>query len=168
MTLAAHDEGTAPVIALYRTGAIEEALKTGYLTGYSRFRHARRAGEKPDPQWVLDDKVPESITFMVDDVARSGDRDLQQRAYEGLVISCGKPLAGCARETLRQIAEVAAGMGDEPSMKAALAAAARQLDAGPDEAFPALYIAASWAHCEDVRSHRIPNNPTAAARCAGR
>jgi hypothetical protein len=152
MALAAHDWGTAPVIALYRTGAIEEALDTGYLTGYSRFRHARRAGERPDPQWVLDDKDAISIAFMADDVARGGDRDIQQRAYEGLVISCGKPLTECSLETLQQIAEVAAGRGDESGMKEALAAAARQLDAAPDDEFPALYVAGTWAHCEAVLS----------------
>jgi hypothetical protein len=140
----------APAIALYRTGAIDEALNTGYLTGLSRYRHARRAGEKPDPQWVLDDKDAASIAFMADDVARGGDRDIQRRAYEGLVISCGKPLAACSLETLQQIAEVAAGMGDESSMKGALAAAARQLDATPNDEFPALYIAGTWAHCEAV------------------
>jgi hypothetical protein len=150
MALAAHGWGMAPVIALYRTGAIEEALSTGYLTGYDRYRNARRAGEKPDPQWVLDDKDATSIAFMVDDVADGGDRDVQQRAYEGLVVSCRKPLAKCSLETLQQIATIAAGMGDELSMKEALAAAARQLDAAPKDEFPALYVAGTWAHCEAV------------------
>jgi len=150
MVLAAHGWGTAPVIALYRTGAIEEAVNTGYLTGYNRYRHARRAGEKPDPQWVLDDGDATSIEFMADDVARGGDRDIQRRAYEGLVIRCGKPLGECSLETLQQIAAVAAGMGDESSIKVALAAAARQLDATPDDEFPALYVAGTWVHCEAV------------------
>ncbi|MBC8025007.1 MAG: hypothetical protein H7Y89_03365, partial [Steroidobacteraceae bacterium] len=150
MVLAAHGSGTAPVIALYRTGAIEEALNTGYLTGYNRYRHARRAGEKPDPQWVLDDKDATSIAFMADDVAHGGDGDIQRRAYDGLVVSCGKPLTECSLETLQQIATIAAGMGDELSMKVALAAAARRLDATPNDEFPALYIAGTWAHCEAI------------------
>jgi hypothetical protein len=146
---------TAPVIALYRTGAIEEALKTHHLTGFDRYRNAARAGEKPDPQWVLDDKSPEEIVLMVGDAERSTDRDFQQRAYDGLVRSCGKPLADCLDVTLRQIAQVAAGMGDESRMKEALAAAARQLDAGKEREFPALYTAATWAHCEDVFQARM-------------
>ncbi|HEV8330635.1 MAG TPA: hypothetical protein VGQ22_04395, partial [Steroidobacteraceae bacterium] len=150
MAIAAQGEGTAPVIALYRTGAIEEALKTRYLTGKDRYFNAERAGEKKDPQWVLDDGLGSYISSMSYEATYSTNRELQQRAYDGLVRSCGKPLADCFRDTLRESAHVAAGMGDERRMKEALAAAARQLDKGTEQGFPALYIAGPWAHCEEV------------------
>jgi hypothetical protein len=148
MAIAAQGTGTRPVIALYRTGAIEEALKTGYLTGKDRYFNAERAGEKKDPQWVLDDGWPLYIGSMSREAAFSTNREFQQRAYDGLVRACGKPLADCFYETLRQIAAVAAGMGDEARMREALAAATRQLDKGWFEM--ALYVAGPWAHCEEV------------------
>ena len=46
MAIAAGGVGTKPVIALYRTGAIDEALGTGYLIGIYRYLNAERAGEK--------------------------------------------------------------------------------------------------------------------------
>jgi hypothetical protein len=148
--ISAQGRGTLPVVALYRAGAIEEALKTRYLTGKDRYLNAERAGEKKDPQWVLDDDWPLWIGVMVRDASRSTDREFQQRAYDGLVRSCRKPLADCFSETLREIAQVVAGMGDEPRMKEVLSAAARQLDAHSFSGFSALYIAGPWAHCEEV------------------
>ena len=141
MAIAAQGSGTSPVVALYRTGAIEEALKTRYLTGKDRYLNADRAGEKKDPQWVIDDNWTLYLNLMAREAARSDDRAFQQRAYDGLVRSCGKPLADCFDETLRNIAEVAAGMGDETRMKEALAAAARQLDQGIGMGFQAMYVA---------------------------
>ncbi len=149
MAIAAQGSGTSPVIALYRTGAIDEALKTHYLTGKDRYKNAERAGEKKDPQWVIDDNWL-FLDHMALEAARSTDREFQQRAYDGLVRSCGKPLADCFDETLRNIAVVAAGMGDEVRMKDALAAAARQLDQGFGMGFAAMYVAGPWAHCEEI------------------
>ena len=142
--------GALPVVALYGTGAIEEALKTRFLSGKDRYVDAERAGETKDPQWVLDDNSTLYIGVMAREAAASNDRNFQQRAYDGLVSDCGKPLAECFDETLREIAQVAAGMGDEPRMKEALAAAARQLDKHGAGGFHALYIAGPWAHCEEL------------------
>jgi hypothetical protein len=152
LAIAAQGRGTAPVIALYRAGAIDEALKTRYLTGKDRYSNAERAGEKKDPQWVLDDDWPSYIGVMAREASSSSDRDFQRHAYDGLVRSCQKPLADCFSETLREIAQVAAGMGDEARMTEALAAAARQL--GGFAGFSALYVAGPWAHCEEIlRAH---------------
>jgi hypothetical protein len=150
MAVAAQGRGTSPVIALYRAGAIDEALKSGYLTGKDRYRNAELAGEEKDPQWVIDDGWKLWIDAMVHEASRSTDREFQQRAYDALVRSCKKPLADCFDEKLRNIAEVAAGMGDEARMKEALAAAARQLDRGWGMGFHAMYVAGPWAHCEEV------------------
>jgi len=149
MTRAAQGTGTSPVIALYRAGAIEEAVKTRYLSGKDRYLNAARAGEKKDPQWVIDDEWSH-MSVIAHDAAHGADRDFQQRAYDGLVRYCHKPLANCFSETLRDIALVSAGMGDEARMKEALGAAARQNDKGFGMGWSALYVAGPWAHCEEV------------------
>ncbi len=142
--------GTDAVIALYRAGAIDEALKTHYLTSKDRYLNAERAGEKKDPLWMLEVHWPEYFDLMASEAARSNDHEFQQRTYDGLVRSCGKPLADCFDQTLRNIALVAAGMGDGPRMQEALAAVVRQLDKKSDSSTWALYIAGPWAHCEEV------------------
>jgi hypothetical protein len=152
MVHATQGGGTSPVVALYRTGAIGEALATGYLSGKDRYVNAARAGEARDPQWVIDYDWTLYIESMAHDAESSTDRAFQQRAYDGLVRMCGKPIADCFAETLRTIAQVAAGMGDETRMKEALAAAARQLDDGfmNSSAFQAMYVAGPWAHCDEI------------------
>ncbi len=143
--------GTDPVIALYRAGAIDEALKTRYLTSKDRYLNAERAGEEKDPLWMLENPWPEYFDLMAREAARSNDHEFQQRAYDGLVHSCGKSVANCSAQTLRNIALVAAGMGDGPRMKAALAAVVRQIDEeGKYAGNWALNIAGPWAHCEEV------------------
>lgn len=155
--------GTDPVIALYRAGAIDEALKTRSLTGKDRYFNAQRAGEKKDPLWMLENPWPEYFDLMSTEAARSNDHEFQQRAYDGLVRSCGKRLAECSAQTLRNIALVAAGMGDGPRMKEALATRVRQVDAGTDSSDWALNIAGPWAHCEEVL-HASPVTVTAATK----
>jgi len=160
MTTATGGAGTKPVVALYRTDAIDEALRTGYLIGKYRYLNAERAGEKKDPQWMIDDTSPVDTAFMAREAESSTDRQFQQRAYDGLVRSCRRPLTDCYGDTLEQIAQVAAGMGDEPRMKEALAAVTRQLDRGKFMDFPAQDVAGTWAHCEEV----LPAARQAAAR----
>jgi len=148
---AAQGMGTDAAVALYRAGAIGEALETGYLTGKSRYLNAARAGETKDPQWILDYRWPSDIDFMAREVAHSGDRKLQRRAADGLVRSCGRSLEDCSAQTLRNIAQVAAGGGDEATMTKALEAAVRQLDHKEKDANDwALTVAAPWAHCEEL------------------
>ncbi len=151
--------GTDAVIALYRAGAIDEALRTRALTGKDRYLNAERAGEKKDPLWMLENPWPEYFDFVASEAARSNDRDFQQRVYDGLARSCGKQLADCSRQTLRNIALVAAGMGDRPRMKAALADVVRQIKAGKDANGWAVYTAGPWAHCEEIlRSATKPSS----------
>ena len=150
--------GTDAVIALYRAGAIDEALNTHYLTSKDRYLNAERAGEKKDPLWMLEVHWPEYFDLVASEAARSNDREFQQRVYDGLVRSCGKPLADCFDQTLRNIALVAAGMGDGPRMKAALAAVVRQFDKRSERETWAVYIAGPWAHCEEVLRARRPQD----------
>ena len=150
MAIETRGVGTDAVIALYRAGAVDEALKTHALTGKDRYFNAERAGEKKDPLWMLANPWPENFDLVAREAARSNDRDFQQRVYDGLVRSCGKSLADCPKQTLRNIALVAAGMGDRPRMKAALTDVVRQIKPGEDASSWAVYIAGPWAHCEEV------------------
>ncbi|HET9472916.1 MAG TPA: hypothetical protein VFO82_03430 [Steroidobacteraceae bacterium] len=163
MALAMRGVGTDAVIALYRTGAVDEALKSHALTGKDRYLNAERAGEEKDPLWMLENPWPEYFDQMAREAARSKDRGFQQRTYGGLVRSCGKSLADCSTQTLRNIAVVAAGMGDRTRMKAALAAVVRQIEKGKDSDSWAVYVAGPWAHCEEVlraaESTTSPSSP---------
>jgi hypothetical protein len=156
--------GTDAVIALYRAGAIDEALSTHYLTSKDRYLNAERAGETKDPLWMLEVHWPEYFDQVASEAARSNDREFQQRVYDGLVRSCGKPLADCFDQTLRNIALVEAGMGDGPRMKAALAAVVRQFDKKSDRETWAVYIAGPWAHCEEVLRARRPQDESTTVR----
>jgi hypothetical protein len=160
MAIAARGAGTKPVIALYRTGAIDETLETGYLIGMYRYLNAERAGEKKNPQWAIDDTSVVDTAVMAREAESSTDRQFQQRAYDGLVRSCRTSLVDCYGDTLLHIAQVAAGMGDEPRMKEALAAATRQLDKSKLLDYWAQGIAGTWAHCEEI----LPTARQAAAR----
>lgn len=142
--------GAAGAVALYRSGAIDEALQTGDLSGTDRYFNAARAGEKQDAQWVFDEGWPLYLSVMALEAKRSTDREFQQRVYDGLVRSCGEPFADCFEGRLRDIAQVAAGMGEEARMQEALAAAAGQLDEAYYKGYSALYVAGPWAHCEEV------------------
>jgi len=157
MANATQGDGTDAAIALYRAGAIDEALKTHYLTGWDRYLNAARAGEQKDPQWVIDYHWLSNIDFMVTEITRGNDQWLQQRAYQGLVRSCGKSLARCSAQTLRNIARLAASLGNEPGMREALAAALRQIDLkGRYAGEWVLNIAGAWAHCEEALLRTSP------------
>ena len=154
---AARGEGTSPVVALYITGAIDEAMQTGYLLPSARYLDAERAGEHKNPLWVLQDEAwPAKFEFATGEALRSPDPAFKRTVYDALVGSCGKSgLVNCNDETLGRIAMLAANMGDESRMKEALAASARHLDTGQFEqdqskAFAALQVAGSWAHDEEL------------------
>jgi hypothetical protein len=73
--------GTTPVIALYRAGARDEALSTGYLTGYHRYHHATVAGETPDPKWVFDDGGMFDVMVLTTQLVDSGNITDAERLY---------------------------------------------------------------------------------------
>ena len=103
--------GTDAVIALYRAGAIDEALNTHYLTSKDRYLNAERAGEKKDPLWMLEVHWPEYFDHVAREAARSNDHEFQQRVYDGLVRSCGKPLADCFDSNAAQYRAGSGGHG---------------------------------------------------------
>jgi hypothetical protein len=51
----ASTDSAPAALALYRAGATAEAVRSGHLTGIDRYESASIAGERSDPQWVVDD-----------------------------------------------------------------------------------------------------------------
>jgi len=139
--------GTAPVITLYRAGAIDEALKFGYLAGKDRYENATVAGEPRNPQWVLDDGWPLHIWSMVTTAIMGGDPASQRQVFDAMKKSCSSGYAECDEETLVHLAGLAAAMGDRAEVKAIAAARLKQLDKGSSESsFWAFEFSAEYAH----------------------
>lgn len=123
------DDPVAPVIALYRAGAREEALRSGYLTGYARFRHAEVAGETPDPRWAIADKSDFTIWRLVDDLIEAPSPATAAQFYNGL--RCSEAALGDVidpPEFHGHLAKLAALTGRAGSMRAHLSAGAISLD----------------------------------------
>jgi hypothetical protein len=81
---AGYSFGAEPVLALYRLGAREEALRFGFLSGFQRYVNAEAAGETPDPQWVIDDHASASVDQMVDLLITKPNAAVAGRFYEAL------------------------------------------------------------------------------------
>jgi hypothetical protein len=143
-------QGTAPVISLYRTGAIDEALKFGYLSGIDRYRNAPQAGEPRDPQWVIDDDSRMNIIVMVLSAISEGDSALKQRVLEVLKKNCKGGYAGCYDEWLTYLAALAASSGDEAEMKRALTEQAKDIDESRSGRYDAVDFAAHYAHALEL------------------
>ncbi|MBI1210841.1 MAG: hypothetical protein GC190_05215 [Alphaproteobacteria bacterium] len=75
---------TAPVVALYRAGARDEALRTGFLSGFDRFQNADVAGEERDIQWIVDDHAPSVVDRAIDVLLDNPDTKLSDRFFAGL------------------------------------------------------------------------------------
>jgi hypothetical protein len=155
MTREAHGRGTEAVVALYRAGGIDEAVKTGFISGSDRYENAELAGEEPDPWWAINDASWHGRFHLVKNMTTSSDRARQRRAYDALVKSCGGPLAQCKDETLESIALIAAAMVDEPRMREAYTAMARKLADSRERSFSAISLAARWAHAEEVMRNQL-------------
>ncbi|HKE93313.1 MAG TPA: hypothetical protein VKB34_03320, partial [Povalibacter sp.] len=149
----AQGRGTEPVVALYRAGAIREALEFGYLSGKDRYLNAARAGEPADPQWVLDDEWPLYIEVMVFDAVLANDKAQQQRIFEAMMKPCTSlDSKSCTDETRQRLAHLAGALGKRTAVRELLSAEARQLDTQPrgDAAFWAVSLAAQWAHALEL------------------
>ena len=124
------DDVVAPAIALYRAGARDEALKSGYISGYQRFHHASVAGETADAKWVVDDRVTFEIDTFVDDLIEAKDTNAALRLHD--VLRCSGPdfYESYQRDVLeRNLAIAAALVGRGTMMNAHLTAAAHAIDA---------------------------------------
>jgi len=128
-TFAWDDDMIAPAIALYRAGARDEALRSGYLTGYARYRHAVVGGETPDARWVIADKSDFTIWRFMSELIEKPAPAAATQFYDGL---------RCSEAELHDVVEppkfnsnlavLAALIGRAGSMRAHLGAAAVSLD----------------------------------------
>jgi hypothetical protein len=148
--------GTAPIIALYRAGEREEALRSGYLTGLWRYKSAAAAGEQPDPRWVLGDRAWNEVEFMYL-VLLHADREAALLLYDELNRRQGWLADVSDAFWHRRLALFAALAGRRAEMLDHLAAAAGVLDR-PDQNDPywALNLAREWRQAEFVVS-RTPS-----------
>jgi hypothetical protein len=141
------DDPIAPAIALYRAGAREEAIRSGYLTGYARFRHAAVAGETPDARWVVADKSDFTIWRLIYDLISNPVPATATQLYDGL--RCSETELGDVIDPPKfnsYLAVLAALTGRAGSMRAHLGAAAVSLDdkAQLIPAFHAQMLAEDW------------------------
>lgn len=144
---AAEGRGTDPVVALYRAGAIQAALNTGYLTGENRYKYALEAGEQPNPEWLITYFWQENANY------RTLGKDLlylniQQRKS---ILSVALPWleknhwAWKDMEIQFDLAQLAASTGDRESTYRFLNAYAKQIDKEKDERdFYAKSLATQW------------------------
>lgn len=141
------DDPIAPAIALYRAGAREEALQSGYLTGYARFRHAVVAGETPDARWVIADKSDFTIAIFLRRLIETPAPVTALQLYDGL--RCSEPALGGVIDRHKFnsfLALLAALTGRAGSMRAHLSTAAVSLDDNA-QIIPAYYahgLAEDW------------------------
>jgi hypothetical protein len=123
------DDAIAPAIALYRAGARDEALRSGYLTGYARFRHAVVAGETPDARWVIADKSDFTMWRFISELIETPAPATATQFYDGL--RCSEAALSDVIDPPKfnsNLAVLAALIGRAGSMRAHLGTAAVTLD----------------------------------------
>jgi len=144
----------APVIALYRAGAVAEALATDRLSGGDRYRHASRAGVAPDPQWVLDAPNPLDVWSMVERPIPN-DPATMHRVFDAIEKRC-RPLTNrnCSEELRMHLAHLAAALGDRKTMQTVFENEVREVENIRDgravRASFAIRLAAHWAHAREL------------------
>ena len=141
--------GTEPVVALYKAGARDEALATGFLTGFNRFRNAKLAGEDPDPQWVVDDRSSFYTEIVTGDLIWSNDA--RNASWFLQALQCSSLYGSNSQDEFnRELGLLSALSGRRGSMKAHLASAAAAVERGAESSTPdtqsyfALALAADW------------------------
>lgn len=145
--------GTAPIVAIYRAGEREEALRSGYLTGFWRYKSATVAGEQPDPRWVVGDRSWPDIELMYL-VLLDGDRTSASLLYDELARSHEWFKSRSDVDWHAKLALFAALAGRRAEMLDHLTAEADVLDRPglDDPGFWALELAREWRQTELISS----------------
>lgn len=130
------DGATQPVVQLYRAGAREEALQTGFLTGYHRYTNAAVAGEAANPRWLVEDRQESVIERVIGDLLRDPNQAVANAVYEGLLCD-GPSFYGPHRIAVleRTLAVLAAMAGQRASVSVHLARAIEQTDREADASY---------------------------------
>lgn len=169
-TFAWDDDPIAPAIALYRAGAREEALRSGYLTGYARFRHAVVAGETPDARWVIADNSDFTILRLVYELIETPVPVTAAQLYDGL--RCSEAALGGVVDPPKfnsYLAVLAALTGHAGSMRAHLSTAAVSLD-NKAQIIPGFYahsLAEDWRRAHVIAERtRAKDDKLVAPLCA--
>jgi hypothetical protein len=151
--------GTEPVVALYRAGAVREALDSGFLTGFERFRNASDAGEVRDVQWVVDDHDPTKLDILVHQLAREDNGPMAGALYSSLKQAARAPQRmGYYRES--RLAVMAALAGRVEDTRRELVHTAAALDTDAEARDPAVQrweargVAADWREALLILSRR--------------
>lgn len=139
--------GTEPALALYRSGEISEALSSGYLTGFDRYRNAEFVGELPDPKWVIDYEWPIAISFMVRGAVDTKNENIRKNVYKEMMRwASNNPEFQKNYEVQEQLAVLAASIGDRSAMNLHLENYGKALDKDTKEeaAYFSLELAEQW------------------------
>ena len=149
--------GAAPVLALYRTGQRDEALRFGYIKPTDRFERAKEAGEQPDLRWVLDGASFREIEDLVVLMLQSSDRASAAKLLDPLGSARGRFQDVSTDDWERQLGLVAALAGRERPMIEHFTRSAVALDTlGPSEddrktaGYFALALAIDWRKGETM------------------
>lgn len=162
--------GDAPVIALYRAGARDEALATGFLTGYDRYFHADIAGEARDPVWILEDKSSFYDGILMHFLISAADGASGERAYcyRRAHDIFGKNFVDDAN---RELGLLAALSGHRRTMESHFAASAHAIDTGRNgatvatRAWAAFQLAADWRRGRSIVNRVSPADTTTDPVC---
>lgn len=162
--------GDAPVIALYRAGARDEALATGFLTGYDRYIFARSAGEVPNPVWVFEDESTFLDGIVLRMMIEAGDSEGAERSYR--YRRC-HDIFGPNRieEANRELGLLAALSGRRRTMNAHFADAAHAIDSmrsgvsARTNAWAAFLLAADWQRGLTVADRVTATDTTIETHC---
>jgi tetratricopeptide (TPR) repeat protein len=148
----------ASVIALYRAGAVDEAVHSGFLDARDRFENAARAGVIPDPMWIVESSSGLHGDLAVDEALKRGSLEWTRRALAAFESKCPAPYTSCNYDTWGRLGAIAAALGDETRMKQIFRAAADSLNFDPKthdhNYFFAREIAGRWGRAQDILLRR--------------
>jgi hypothetical protein len=160
----AFEGATAPVIALYRAGARDEALATDFLTAYERFKNAAVAGEVPDPKWIADQGDLREVEALIDDLVATPDAATARQFHDALRCAATFSLEDGSGAFFDMARAAAAALGGRStSMNAHLVSAAAVLDqfGGGYTVLIAHRLAMSWRRSLTIaeRVAAVPDQP---------
>jgi hypothetical protein len=143
----ASGRGTGPARALYRAGAREEAIASGYLWSHDRYELATETGEPVDPKWAVDEHSTWSLKLFTFHLLYTRDVKIARR-LDDLLGGC--EYVANPHEDYELYGVIAALAGREDKMKFCFARSAHFVERPrtPEDrngsAYSALELAIAW------------------------